>query len=430
MHRLVSCFLAALALCCASVSLGAQSFQPKNIVFNGAPAYTSEELLAAAGLKKGAAVTAAELKEHLQRLNDTGVFQNVSYKFDGVSLIYMLSPADNMLPVHLENLPLATGKDLDAKLHDRLPLFHGKVPLEGSLLDGVCRALEEMLAAQGIKATVTAEPLSAMGSSKMSAMNLTIADPPVLVGAINLEGVSPAMQSKIDLVAVHATGAPFFTDGSAQNLVHAFESFYGDEGYAKVKVHAIQSGDPVAGGKGIEVPFHVIIEEGRHYSLGAIRLPSGEAVTQAEVEKAAGIVSNKLEKLSLKDGVTFRTALLFVHTQYKSKGYMACVVTPHPEFDETNGVVNYNLEVNPGPVYTMGKLTITNIADDLRQAMLAAWKLAPGDIFDESAIQAYFHNQGNTALGRTFASTLCRYKLARNDDTHTVDVTLQVERKP
>jgi len=41
----------------------------------------------------------------------------------------------------------------------------------------------------------------------------------------------------------------------------------------------------------------------------------------------------------------------------------------------------------------MGKLTIENSADDLRAAMLAAWKLPTGRGLDESALRAYFAKQ-------------------------------------
>ena len=149
----------------------------------------------------------------------------------------------------------------------------------------------------------------------------------------------------------------------------------------------------------------------------------------AEINKTAGVVPNTVEKISVKDGVTLRTALAFVTGQYKSKGYMDCVVTPRPQYDDANGIVNYTLEVQTGPVYTMGKLTIENGAADLRAAMLAAWKLPEGAVFNESAIQTYFYSQGNTPLGRTFASATCRFKLTRNIQTHTIDVALLLEKK-
>jgi outer membrane protein assembly factor BamA len=109
---------------------------------------------------------------------------------------------------------------------------------------------------------------------------------------------------------------------------------------------------------------------------------------------------------------------------------MDCVVTLRPQYDDANGIVNYTLEVQTGPVYTMGKLTIENGADDLRAAMLAAWKLPEGAVFSEKAIRDYYTSQGDkTALGRTFASVNCKFKMAANIETHTVDVTLRLEKK-
>jgi outer membrane protein assembly factor BamA len=153
-------------------------------------------------------------------------------------------------------------------------------------------------------------------------------------------------------------------------------------------------------------------------------------LTLAEINKAAGAASNSVEKQSVKEGVALRTALLYVTGQYKSKGYMDCVVTPHPQYDDANGIVNYTMEAQPGPVYTMGKLTIENGADDLRAAMWAAWKMPTGAVFNASAIQTYYSSQGNTPLGRTFAAALCKYSLTINADTHTVDVTLRIEKRP
>ena len=249
------------------------------------------------------------------------------------------------------------------------------------------------------------------------------------LGEIHLEGVSPDQLAKAKLVADRTKRTDYNTENTAGNIEHAFASFFSDEGYATVKVHAGQLGDPVVSSEAIEIPFNVIVEEGRHYKLGSIHLPSGEVLTPAEINKTAGVVSNPVEKMSVAGGVTLRTALSFVTGQYESKGYMDCVVTPHPQYDDANGIVNYTLEVQTGPVYTMGKLTIENGADDLRAAMLAAWKLPEGAVFNESAIQTYFYSQGNTPLGRTFASATCRFKLTRNILTHTIDVALLLEKK-
>jgi outer membrane protein assembly factor BamA len=110
---------------------------------------------------------------------------------------------------------------------------------------------------------------------------------------------------------------------------------------------------------------------------------------------------------------------------------MKAVIHPTANYDHAQGTVSFTVTVEPGPVYTMGKLTIQNGAEDLRAAMLAAWKLPAGEVFNESVIRTYFTSQSDkTPLGRTFASANCKYLLTVNDETKTVDVALRLEKRP
>jgi outer membrane protein assembly factor BamA len=430
MKRTFFLLLTALVLSASTLPAAAQKYLPKTIQFKGAPEYSDQELLAAAGLKMGTVLDFAEMTGHSQKLMATGLFETLGFKFDGVDLVYTLVLHTELFPVRLENLPLTAGKELDAALHQRFPLYHGKVPAEGGLAEQVRQALEEMLEAKGIKAKVEVMPYTDPKQGKVMTVSFNITAPPVLVGEIHLEGVSPEMQAKVKQVADGAMKTAYDTENSADNVERAFALLYTDEGYAAVKVHAARSGNPVMAVEAISVPFTVSIEQGQLYKLGAIHLPSGELLNLAEINKAAGLVTNKVEtSLSVKGGVALRTALLYVTGQYKSKGYMDCVVTPHPQLNEASGIVNYAFEVQPGPVYTMGKLIIQNTADDLRAAMLAAWKMPAGAVFSESALHDYYYTQGNTRLGRTFASANCKYTLTKDIETHTVDVTLRLERK-
>jgi len=293
-----------------------QKFTPKTIQFKGAPEYSDQELLAAAGLKIGAVLDSAEMSGHSQKLMDSGVFETLAFKFDGVDLVYTLVMHTELYPVRLENLPLTPGKEMDAALHDRIPLYHGKVPAERGLTEQVRQALEEMLAAKGIKANVTATPYTDQKLQTVTAMNYSITDPPVRVGEIHLQGVSPEMQAKVKSVAVRAMKTDYDTENTVGNIERAFVLLYTDEGYAAVKVHAERSDHPIAGSQTIDIPFNVTIEEGRHYNLGSIYLPSGEPLNLTEINKAAGLVTNKVEtSLSVNGGVTLRTALLYVTGQ-------------------------------------------------------------------------------------------------------------------
>src|SRR5579859_7294914 len=153
-----------LVLVLAAASLGvafpvhAQKFIPKTIQFNGDPEYSNADLLAASGLKKGETLSYSDMNETSKRLMDTGMFASLTFKFDGQDLVFQITPADQLVPIHLDNLPIAPGIDVNAKLHQQFPLFLGKVPTEGGMLDQVRAALEGILSDQGIKATVIAVP--------------------------------------------------------------------------------------------------------------------------------------------------------------------------------------------------------------------------------------------------------------------------------
>ena len=403
----------------------AQKFLPKSIQFKGQSEYSDQELLAAADLKPGVVLTAAEMNGHSKLLLDSGVFDGVSYKFDGQDLIYQLTLSPQLFVVRLENLPLASGAPLDAKIHERLPLYHGKVPADGGLLKSMIQFFEQQLMAEGIQADVTATPSGAMGSRQVTSMTFSIASPPVLVGSIQLQGVSATMGAKVGRLAESSAGAPFDTDNTAANLEHAFASFYADEGYAAVKVKAVRSGDPVITASSVAIPFSVSVEEGHIYKLGAIHLPSDSLVTAAEVEKLRTPLPG-----SASQGASTRLIWLTISSRYKSKGYLDCAVTPHAELDEAAGVVNYTVEIKPGPVYHLGLLKFENVSDDMRKLLMRYWQMLPGDPFDEGYVANFLLSaqKADPVLQRSLAGVKSTFDVHADPTTHEVNCVIRLER--
>jgi outer membrane protein assembly factor BamA len=222
----------------------AQKFIPKTIQFKGDQEYSTEEMLAASGLKRGETLDYAGMNECSKRLMDTGMFASLTFKFDGQDLIFQLTAADQLAPVHLDNLPIASGADLDSKLHNQFPLYHGKLPTEGGLLEQVRGALEAMLAAEGVKASVVAAPGADNKTHHVNSMHFSLANPPVAVSVKVFTGASDEFKEKLQAIAEEAAKIPFDTDSSASNIEQVFTVFYQDRGYAAVKVHAERAGEP------------------------------------------------------------------------------------------------------------------------------------------------------------------------------------------
>jgi outer membrane protein insertion porin family len=426
MKRTFFLLLTAIVLLCAGLPAAAQKFLPKTIQFKGAPEYSNQELLDAAGLKMGAVLSSAEMKEHSQTLMDTGVFEGITYTFDGVDLVYSLTPFAALYPVRLVNLPLTPGKELDAALHDRFPLYHGKAPIEGGLLDSVLHTLEEMLAAQGIQAKVTAVPFTDQRLRQVTAISVAISNPPVQVGEIHLDGASAAIDPAARQILARLTGSSYDLEGTPRRIEVDLGNYYRDKGYLEAAIRATAERPPVVTPEAVHISLVVSVLPGQQYKLAGVQLASDLPVTQAEYDRLS-----KVHPGAIAEGQRMREDWQLIERQYHYKGFMKAEVHSTPSFDRTRGTVNFAVTVDPGPVYQMGKLTIQNSAEDLRAAMLAAWKLPAGAVFSEEAIGKYYLTQGaNTALGRTFASANCKYILTLNDDTHTVDVVLRLEKRP
>jgi len=405
----------------SSQAVQPQTFQPKTIQFKGDSEYTDAELEAAADLKPGSVFTAAEMNDHAKLLVDSGVFEDVSFNFHGQDLIFQLVPSTDLYPIRLENLPIASGKELNDRLHARFPLFHGKVPTNGGLLDSVRKELESELAEIGIEASISTSPYEAPKVDKITAMNFSITSPQVLVGEIEVTGASSTLAEKVRLTASKAVGSVYSTEGASNELESSLTNFYRDRGYLKVEVHTTRQPKLVVDADGVHVPFNVTINEGLQYKLLAVRLAPGLIVKQADFDKESNLKLGEVISLP-----TLRQAWAYIARQYHNKGFMRAKIQPTATLNLTQGTIAYAVEVDPGPVYTMGALIVANISDDLRDALKAEWKMPPGAVFSEEAIMGL---KDAPSLAKIFEIADLRYTLNLHDDVRTVDVDLRLVRK-
>jgi outer membrane protein insertion porin family len=373
---------AALLLLCSLPLLAQKNVPPRAIRFQGAPQYTQQELLAATGLKPGARLNFREVRAHAKQLNDTGLFEQVKFTSDSKTLLFTLTPSSQLFTTHLENVPLTPGIELDAKIHERFPLYRGLLPASGSMVEGIRQTFEEMLAARSIKATVKAALTSDMGPQKLTVMNFTVVSPAVHIGRIQFVGISSTMQAKASLLASGQTGNGFDTENTAIGLQHAFEDLYHDQGYAAVQVDVAQVDPLSVSNQSVDIPYTVTIKEGGIYKLGTIDFPASALVARADVEKI-------LSKYPTGSGRPLDLFLPAVRDAYHANGYLDCSIVSHPSFNEANHIVNYSLDIAPGSQYRLASVKFDGAPDAMAAKLKVAWKMAPGDIFDESYLSNF-----------------------------------------
>jgi outer membrane protein assembly factor BamA len=409
-----------------AVSAAAQSFQPKSIQFKGDSDHTDAELLAASGLKMGMVLTAAQMNDRTKQLMDSGMFQDITFTYNGQDLVLQLIPAQDLYSLSLENLPIAGGKELDDRIHAQLPLYHGKVPLQGTMLDGVSKALEDELTAKGIlHATVIAAPHTDLGLGKVTAMEFSVTAPAIKIGEIQW-GLTPAiMASKARAATAKIVGSAYSTDGSVSQIETNVGNLYRDQGYLEVQVHATAQSKFTVDKEGVHIPFAVAIEEGPQYKLAGIQLALGLLVSQSAFDKLENPKTGEVVSQE-----RLRGHWEFIARQYHDKGYMKVKVAPTPTYDRAQGSVSYAVAVEPGPQYSMGALRVLGTDDDLQNMIAEAWKIPQGSVFNEGAIRSLTATHAvNIALEQALASMNLFYTLKLHDDVHTVDVDLSLEKK-
>jgi outer membrane protein assembly factor BamA len=428
MQRQACLFLAlTVVLPGSAVCARCQQFQPKSIQFKGDSEYSQEELLAAAGLKVGQVLTYAQMNQCSKQLMDTGMFASLDFKFDGQDLVFQLTPADQLYPVQIANLPLKPGAELDAKLHEAIPLYHGKVPGQGGLADTVTAQLEKLLATQGMNVTVVATPATDPKTGKVGIMSYSITSPAVWPEVTKMDGVSASLAGDVQEVVKEAEKNAYDTNASAQNIDQAITLFYRDRGYAAVKVETAQTGAPEVTAEAIRVPFQVTVQEGRVYKLGAVTVPADSPLTQADADK---LLSS--QNMHLSPGVKLRVLLGAVAEGYQSKGYLDCKVALKPSFDEGGDTVNYAVTAVPGPVSHLAFVKFENVGDNLRKVLMRNWTMMPGDAFDEPFAATYLLRltAADPKLGQALRGVVEKMTTTEDPQTHDVNVVIRLEKRP
>jgi outer membrane protein assembly factor BamA len=403
----------------------AQTYLPKTIQFKGDTEHTTDELMAAAGLKKGVALSAADLNDHTKLLMDSGIFDSINYDFNGQDLVFHITPARILYIPQLENFPFPVNKEFEAKLHERQPLYHGKVPLQGALLDAMRSALIDELASKGIQATISTASSEDLKPGQSPYMSFTISSPAIHVGEVQVMGASPELAPKARAIATRLVGSAFSTAGSQSQLEVELGNFYREQGYLEVAVHATAQPTFSTDADGVQIPFNIVIDEGAQYRLAKVELAPSMAVTQNAFDKQADLHAGEIASLE-----KLRSNWLYLLRQYHNQGYMKAAIHAAPTYDHDRRTVSYAVTADAGPVYSMGALKINTGSDDIRNMITSAWPMQAGVTFNEGAIRGMTATKDvNPILEHFFVNNSLRYTLALHDDVHTVDVEISLERK-
>lgn len=426
----ICCFVIALLLSCSCVQLshaasgspnaGGQTFLLKKINVSGSQRFAEPEIVQATGLKPGSTVTADDLKEAANRLGQSGVFSQVSYRYDGISADFTLVDAAKFVPATFENFVWFSNADLVQRIHRTVPLFNGSVPLAGSLPDQVSAALDAILKEKGVPGH-TVETMGGKLGGSLEAARFQIEGVTAKISEIRFVGAAPERIPALLQATRKTAGDNYMQSFFADVIKLNAPQVYGKLGFLKAQFGppklVIVKDDPVQPIVAVEVP----VQEGDPYSFAAANWSGAAAVPLADL---ANVIS--LQPGSPADTIRLAGDLAKAKELYGTKGYMNAQVKSTATLDSEKHTAIFNLQVTEGPLYRMGKLEVQ--APDPQRAELTrkVWGMHEGDVYDAGYVRTFLkkHPAELSALNGWFLN----FTQTIHDDTHVVDLSLKYEK--
>jgi outer membrane protein assembly factor BamA len=428
MRRAV-CTFAFAVLLLASTSRGAlsaQTYNPKSIRFQStdpAQHLDSAELLRISGLKQGVPLTKDDIQAALQKIGDSGAFADLSYTVNETSLTIKLTPAagGQALPVRFVNFVWWDHSDLLKILEQRIPLFHGKLPLQGNQTGEVEDALVALLQEKGIPdARVTALPSSDTPGEPMNAVALSISSPAILVGQVQFDGAIPAVAEKLTTLA-HALADRNFDLREVNTTIRdSAQSVFEDAGYLDAINDPLVFAPPRKDLGGYVVDVQVPLHPGALYHVGSIAIHPEPPLSDSDLRAALPFKTGDPASAA---GV--RTAVSVLAHVYGDHGFLQARASAALDKNVSNHTVNYSFTFSPEAPFHLASLDASALPTELQEEFASLWHVAPGALVDKD-FQANLRD--TLAKLHTHMGILVGAK--RDPAAHTVVIILLLHKIP
>jgi outer membrane protein assembly factor BamA len=363
------------------------SYKLLSIHVKGLQHFTERDVVSASGLRLGQFAGEEEFKQAAQKLGETGLFAqlNYSYKYStqGCDLELEVAENEHLVPVIFDNFVWFSDDELLHMLHDRVPLFEGRVPGGGHLTDQLADALGTILTERKIGGRVE-YMASGPVNGGIESYDYKLSMHAIVVRKIDFPGATEPETPLLQAAAKSLAGQDYLRTKMRVQEKFNFLPVYHAGGYLKAEFAEAQAKVAEDGAQTlVDVSFPVT--PGVRYKLTDIKF-SGNNVFPAEklrdlIHLKAGEPANSVE---LEDD------LQQIHKLYGTKGYLFAHADAVPTTADAAETVAYQLNVTEDEMYRMGELNIDGIPPENAKKMLAQWQMKKGDPYDSSYSQRFF----------------------------------------
>ncbi|MEO8097369.1 MAG: POTRA domain-containing protein [Acidobacteriota bacterium] len=389
-------------------------FPLESLQIKGNEAIPVQRIVSATGLKIGASVDRPEFNAARDRLLATGAFESVGFDYKpsakntGFDAVFTVVETAPLLSYRFEELP-ASDAALREALRKQEPVFVDAIPPTPQVMNRYSSFLAGFLG-KGIKVigSVNADTGEPMIVFRPMGDRLNISE-------INFTGnVVLPTQELWKIINAVAVGVPYSEPLFRQMLDNSVRAAYEERGRIRVaftKIETTKSTD----NEGVDVA--VTIVEGEPYKLGDVNF-KGVAASQV-----SGL--NKLGNWTKDQVVDFRAiddGLSRIRKSFREEGYLHVDTKVARDIHDADHTVNLTVTVEPGPRFSMGKLTIKGLDIFSEPTIRQIWKMNEGVPYKESYADSFLTRIKSEDLFDNLGKTDMHADV--NEKTHVVDVTL------
>lgn len=409
-----------LALICLLPSLAhsADHYHLARVLVSGSERYHEEDLVKATGLTVNSEVTTEDLQNAANRLGSSGAFATVQYLFKaatdvkGVEADFQVTDAEKFLPAAFENFVWFSESELQAAVHEFVPLFNGQIPASGGMSDEVESALGKILSAKGLPSQVN-YMLAAEFGQEPTVYKFKIINANLRIKDITVSGATHMLPDLLAKSTAPLKNTAYLQSDVAKVLEKNLVPLYHEHGFLQFAISAIKPKLTSADLVDVEVS----VAEGAQFKLASFSWSGNTLVASDELSK----------RITLKPGgpvnaLQLERDLAQARKLFGKFGREGVVITPNPTYN--NGAVTYSFEVKEGELYHMGKVEIEGVDSEQARRIAQGWKLGEGEPYDSTYVQEFlshvqFRAPGHKWEWMTFEQI--------DDNLKVVNVRLQIK---
>ncbi len=365
---------------------------------SGSQRFSSGKIASETGLTVGQEIKKEDLQAAANRLVQLGIFSDVRYRFSTqagtIDVEFQVTDGPSMAPL-FDNFPWFTDDEIAAALKSAVPLYDGRVPEAGTILDQISQSLEKLLETRKVAGTVSHQVIR-LATSGENVQQFRVEGPELSIAAVEFSDALAKNDRAILQSLGDIRGKPFSRAVIDRFLFEQVRPIYLAHANLRVAFDPPQArftGDP---SKPLANSVKVIIgiRPGPVFKWAGAAWSGNTAFSAAELD---AFVATKPGDPA--DGMKIELAWQRILDAYGNKGYLDATLDKTPAIDEAAGRVSYRVTIKEGPQYHMGALVLTGLSLEGERRIIAAWKIPDGAVFNLSVAEAFVNGGARAAFG-------------------------------